>query len=317
MKKTSLLWGALCAALLLSGCKEEQTVLSLENLPTTTIEGTLVYDAGYKESNGAYVRDSEAPAANVPVRVTVGYDQYQSGAAGTKVYEGQTDGNGKYSVQIHTTLTGVMAEVNPMPFEAPYGELVEADGTQSLKTVQYYYTMSNPVTFGSTETMPGIVNKKQDKAAFSGEEVEGEKAYPYNIVVKGLVKVQMEDESGIENYVGQANRQVKVYFTRTQSDPYYGITSDPVVVVTGTTGGMQGEYQVNLPIDNLSGTYYITVEAMPFQDKYYDYSYNGVAEELQGIYAATSGVTTSFSPEGFNNRVVTMSDLKMHFTANE
>ena len=201
MKKTSLLWGALCAALLLSGCKEEQTVLSLENLPTTTIEGTLVYDAGYKDNgSGAYVRDSEAPAANVPLRVTVGYDQYQSGAVGTKVYEAQTDGNGKYSVQIHTTLTGVMAEVNPMPFEAPYGELVEADGTQSLKTVQYYYTMSNPVTFGSTETMPGIVNKQQDKAAFSGEEVEGEKEY-YNVIVKGFVLAQTGNMGGTEDSV--------------------------------------------------------------------------------------------------------------------
>lgn len=302
MRKTNLLWGVLCAALLLPACKEEQTVLSLENLPTTTIEGTLVYDAGYKESNGAYVRDSEAPAANVPVRVTVKYDQYQSDAAGTKVYEGQTDGNGKYSVQIHTTLTGVMAEVKPMPFEAPYGELVEADGTQSLKTVQYYYTMDNPVTFRSAETQPGIVNKKPDKAAFSGKEMEGEKEY-YNVVVKGFVLAQTGNMGGT---AGKSNNQVKVS---------YGQNGVAEVVVIGTTDGA-GAYQVNLPIEDLSSSYTITAEALACQGYYLNYT-GTTSESVSGIYSAVSNATRYFSPDGFNNRVVTMDDIEMYFTPNE
>lgn len=300
MKKTNLLWGALCAALLLSGCKEEQTVLSLENLPTTTIEGTLVYDAGYKDNgSGAYVRDSEAPAANVPVRVTVKYDQYQSGAAGTKVYEGQTDGNGKYSVQIHTTLTGVMAEVNPMPFEADYGKLVEADGKQSLKTVKYYYTMNNPVTFGSTETMPGIVNKKPDKAAFDGEEMEGEKEY-YNVVVKGLVLVA---NGSYGNATGKSGCNVRVSYSTN-----YGI---PEVVVVDETNSL-GAYEVNLPIGDLSATYTITAEALSYEGSYYDGT--GMQE---GFYSGNPVRYYDFSPDGFNNRTVTMEDIYMSFTPNE
>lgn len=307
MKKKNLLWGALCAALLLSGCKEEQTVLSLENLPTTTIEGTLVYDAGYKDNgSGAYVRDSEAPAANVPVRVKVNYDQYQANAKGTKVYEARTDATGKYSVQIYTTLNGVTAEVNPAPFEADYGRLVEANGTQSLETVRYYHQVSNAIMFKTTETLPNTIGKQQSPTAYTGSEMQGTKEYPYHIVVKGVVKVQMEDNSGIINHVGQANRQVKVYFTR---------QGDPEVVVMGTTAGMLGEYQVNLPIDDLSDTYNITVEAMPFQDTYYDYT-NGVAEAQTGIYAAWNGVTASVSPQGFDGRTVTMAEILMYFTPN-
>lgn len=307
MRKTNLLWGVLCAALLLPACKEEQTVLSLESLPTTTIEGYLTYDAGYRDNgNNQYVRDNEKPAADVPVYVMVNYAQYQSGATGTKVYEARTDATGKYSVQIYTTLNGVIAEVNPAPFEADYGRLVEANGTQSLETVRYYHQVTNPITFADTKTLPNTIGKEQSPTAYTGEEVQGTKEYPYHIVVKGVVKVQMEDNSGTENYVGQAGRQVKVYFTR---------QGDPEVVVMGTTAGMLGEYQVNLPIDDLSDTYDITVEAMPFQDTYYDYT-NGVAEAQTGIYAAWNGVTASVSPQGFDGRTVTMADISMYFTPN-
>lgn len=316
MKKTNYLWAVLCAAMLFGGCKEEeQTVLSLENLPTTTISGYLTYDAGYADNgNGTFVRRNEAPAAGQRVFAMVEYSEYQSNATGTKVYEGTTDETGKYTLQIYTTTGGVAVKVQPAPFEASFGKLVEADGKQELKTVTYHYKVNTPITFADTETLPNIVSVKETPSVYTGGEVEGATTFPYSVVVSGTLKVPVEDTNGSITYVGQVGRQVKVWFTRESGQP----ESEAVMVATGTVNGMQGEYTVNLPIDDLSDTYYITAEAMPFAGTYSDYtSGNPMPEVKNGIYTSVSSVTATFSPNGFNGRTVNIGEIKMQFTANE
>lgn len=152
--KFRLFLAAVTVAMLGTSCSEDQTSLTIEEIPgTAKVIGQVSYPTGTEWRAGATVGSGEsvetfAIAANKKVIIEVQNSEFKPGAAnGITVFETTTDAKGNYEIEVPISGTGSMQVT--IKAETFTGEMKEFDRLSTETTPAPIYK-TVPVTYSYT-----------------------------------------------------------------------------------------------------------------------------------------------------------------------
>lgn len=157
--KFKLLLAAITVAMLGTSCSEDQTSLTIEEIPgTAKIMGQISYQTGTEwNATASSIDDKFAVAANKKVIIEITNSELKSGAQGITVYETTTDAKGNYEIEIPIAKPSMNVTIKAETFA---GEMKMFDSmnpsitpaTPVYKTNNVFYECSKKFEVNSTTT---------------------------------------------------------------------------------------------------------------------------------------------------------------------
>lgn len=164
------------AALAFSSCSEDQTSLSINDIPgKAKIIGSFTYNDNQAVSSTLPSATSVKPVMNMKVYVMISNKSLdpKDNAKGYTTYETTTDANGEYTIEIPAVETGTSVTIQGAPFEGKYYT------TSSTTTT----TGSNPVVTkdGVYEVNTITINAKPNDIIAAGKATYSFTAFDHSI----------------------------------------------------------------------------------------------------------------------------------------
>ena len=241
MKNSLFAAGLFLAVAAMVSCQKEQSELRLESIPSDAVlTGTVEYEVGDYEVNGAVISNHRLPAASQTVMVTIPTSDYAGGAQGNQYFETVTDENGNYRIEIPVGNSPVSATVTVLPFNAQKS-FAQAD----MSIVSISDALYNNVVSGSSESLTVSMSQKmvytRDMIVRSDDTLPV--TFDQTIEVNGKAEVETwlratgVDETSDEYYIAGTNplerRTVKI--EASVSDPSDRSASPVRITVTAVT----------------------------------------------------------------------------------
>lgn len=135
---------AMMATLVVS-CSEEQTSLSIEDIPgKAKVMGFVTYDSGATGSGINVQNNRMLPASGKTIYVEIDNDSFKAGAEGVTTYETVTDANGKFEIEI-PAVQSTFITIKAAGFEGTQKKLVsnEATGGNTLTSVEGFFSTAH------------------------------------------------------------------------------------------------------------------------------------------------------------------------------
>lgn len=116
LRKFAVFTAVIAAMMVIPGCSEDQSSLSLEDFPgKAKLSGTLSYNEGQAYSNGKYTELNKV-AANMPLNVLIRNSALVAGAKGYTTLETVTDAEGKYEIEVPVPDGGITVRLRASSF---------------------------------------------------------------------------------------------------------------------------------------------------------------------------------------------------------
>lgn len=300
LRKIPVLLMGVIFSLIMAGCGEDQSSLSIESINDfATIKGKVVYSPGQEFTDGKYIIDKKAaPRAGLRVFVEVNYSAYKSGATGVKIFEGTIGAGGEYSIQVPVVSTGIQAKVRLEEFEGQwtyYDKMVGGQPQFKSKDTRYYYSEQ-------LSLQPKTLKLKNIE--YQREYADQLVGYDEQVLFTGNVKLLYEKgfKDGAEKNAEGANVQFHVVYPD-QKDYFFGATTDA-----------SGNYSINIPVKKRGDQLTVTAYASSFLDTQFNhYATPGNATQIGGIYYTSNMITSPVQTEAVEGVNMLMGTLYMAF----
>ena len=231
-----ILFGASCS-------NQEQSEFNLDSVQQqVTISATVTYSTGVDVNATSYSIVNSKPAAGRKVFIEVPYNQFKTGAEGSKIYETITDANGKFSIAIPTKSEGINnVKVRMEEFTDFYRtyDKMDENGKPVFKTElkKYTFTLNLPILKPNATEFPNEIEYVPVKIDVD--------QFDESVTLTGQINLAVETafQKGTFNPANKANVEFSVI---------YDATTNPLPFTFGTTTDAQGNYSITLPLKSLA-----------------------------------------------------------------
>lgn len=304
-QKLNVLAVGLIATALFSGCSEDQSSISINDIQgKAKIIGNLSYSEGQAFEGGRFV-ELVKPAAEKKVYIEVSNASLSpnGSAQGYTLYETVTDGEGNYEIEIPAVAktAGTSVTIRTEDFVGERNLLEEMSEQGPL-------FKSTPVVFTCNEKAeslkPNQIKVADMKYGFKEREIEEGFNYSAPLRVKvgrGILKWNTTSKINESSMIAASS--VNVIVTVTYPNEKEGTPAEPLVRKYGaTTVGTQGEFTLNIPVREKSCALELNIKAVPFV--YNEFNYYVIQDEtydtrvLSGLYKQYKG--GAFQEDGSN-----------------
>lgn len=274
-----ILFGASCS-------NQEQSEFNLDSVQQhVTIAATVTYSTGVDVNATSYSIITSKPAAGRKVFIEVPYADYNStpGIAGNKIFETVTDENGKFSITIPTTSTGIGATIRMEEFTDVYNiyEKMGDDGKPVFKSElrNYHFT----VAYAAGTLKPGAF-KFPEEIVYDNEKIDVDQ-FSNNITLTG--NVNLAYETGFRKGAFKAASNAKVEFTIIYNAL---VPLKKFELKFGTTTDSQGNYSISLPVQSLAEGFDIkSIKVLGIGDNQFThYNTDSTSVKIYGAYELLS-----------------------------
>lgn len=155
--KIKLFVAATFVAMLATSCSEEQTSLTIEEIPgTAKVIGQVSYQTGTEWNATTSIAEAKyAAAANKKVIVEIQNSEFKSGAQGVTVYETTTDSKGNYEIEVPISKASMNVTIKAETFTGEmkmYDSMSTSTPSTPIYKTQYvtYSYSSTPQSVSST-----------------------------------------------------------------------------------------------------------------------------------------------------------------------
>lgn len=251
MKKKFCLLAAL-AAVVLVGCKKEQSELDFGNIKdVATVTGRVTYSLGQDTLSNDYVAEVIKPAMGRKVYIDVPKTAYQAGAQGNKIFEGVVDSTGYFSIEVPVKSDGIAgATLRYEEFTAERATYLKMEDGKPVFEVRMC-KFETPAAIAALPTlMPGANKIGEEKDLRYEYTIVDMKDYGEKAIFSGTLMLPYEVSFRTGAYKKAANCKVEITIQDGEDIAEVGPASAQKFTY-GTTTNTNGEFSVNLPIKNL------------------------------------------------------------------
>jgi hypothetical protein len=236
-----ILFGASCS-------NQEQSEFNLDSIQQkVTISATVTYSTGVDVNATSYSIVTSKPAAGRRVFIEIPYAQYTGLATttGNKIFETVTDENGKFSITIPTTSTGITGTIRLEEFTDIFNiyEKMGADGKPIFKSELRNYKLT--YAFPASALMPGGLQFPEE-LVYDNEKIDVDQ-FSNNVTMTGNVNLAYETGFRKGAFKPATNANVEFTIIYNASDP-----TKAFELKFGTTTDAQGNYSITLPVQSLA-----------------------------------------------------------------
>ena len=264
-------------------CKDEkQSELNLDSFDQfVTMSGKVVYSTGVDTTSTDYTMEVMKPAAGRKVFVEVAYADYKPGAAGTKIFETETDDTGEFSIEIPTTPNGLAAATTTIRMEEFtdfFNEYIKMEnGKPVFKTRLRRYQLQFPPLPSSLK--PGAFSFPE-ALTYGSTEIDMED-YNERLTLTGNVQLAYESSYRTGAYRAASSRTVELEVTYDPASP------TPLTVTYGAATDENGNYSITIPLKSFKDGLQIDKVSIRGigQTEYTHYSEPNKTKQLSGAYA--------------------------------